>query len=252
MAVNNITDGASVIQIIESGVVPDFVRYKKFGRASAAGNGVWSTIWDGSDNYPYSSVNLVSPTIVSSNSGDTQTIQIEAVDEEYNYVMFEIALTGDTPVPITIPIMQVFRMENMGATDLAGTITLAVSTTEYAIITNGANNYNQTQMAIMVIPAGWYGIVTKVGASLAGSGAGEINFRSKKDGEVWKVKRPLDITSQISPEEVDFFFCEKTILDVRVKPTTGSTAVSAWFDIILIKKEKFHALWGEPKRTFLD
>jgi len=242
--------GVDPILRLEAGTIPGFKRYKKFGRAPTLVNGQWGTIWDGNVDYPYADVNLVSPTLVSTNAGDTQTINIEGVDEDFQYVNMDVVLTGDTPVSLPEDIMLPFRMENMSADSLAGTVSLSVGATDYAIIRNGANEYNQTQMAIMVVPAGYYGLVTKVGFSYAGNNTGEVNYRSKSFGGAWKTKRPLDI-NEVYSEEVDFFFPEKTILDVRAKPSTANTSASAWFDLILVEKEVFHALWDDPGRVTL-
>ena len=146
--------------------------------------------------------------------------------------------------------MQPFRMENISATSLAGEVTLNADGTTYAIIQNSTNKYNQTQMAIMAVPTGYYGLVTKVGFSYAGNNTGEVNYRTKPFGQTWKTKRPIDIRSEYV-ENVDFFFDEKTLLDVRAKPSTANTSASAWFDIILVEKAVFHALWDEPNRVSL-
>lgn len=248
MGVQIIANAASPEQLVEAGVIPGFTRYKKFGRSANLVNGQWTTVWDGNTDYDYPTVNLVSPTIVSTDAADTGIVIVEAVDEDFNYRAFEVQLNGLTPVPITgVPFMQPFRMESKDGDNLAGTVTLAAAGTDYAIITNGDNNYNQSQMAIMVVPKGFYGLVTKVGFAFAGSNTGEINYRSKSFGEAWKTKRPLDI-NEVYSEDVNFFFDERTLLDVRAKPSNANTKGSAWFDIILVKTDVFHRLYGEPKR----
>ena len=251
MAIQVKANAPDPILLAEAGVIPRFVRFKKFGRAPSASSGVWTTIWDGNVDYPYPSGNLTAPTIVSTNAGDNQNIVIQAVDENFKYKTQTITLNGLTPVNLDIDIMQPFRMENIGSTSLAGSVTLVASATTYAQILNGANEYNQTQMAIMVVPKGYYGLVTKVGSSMAENQSAEINYRAKPFGEPWKVRRPLDIKAEVYVEEVNFFFNEKTILDVRIKPQSANTAVSAWFDILLVEKDRFHQLWGLPNRTEL-
>lgn len=251
MAINIQQNAPDILQLLEAGVFPGFVRYKKFGRSPIAPKDIWTTIWDGNVDYPYPSANLVSPTIVSTDAADTQDVIIEGVDQEFKYVIQTVTLNGLTPVPLSKDIMIPFRMEGDGEDDLQGQIDLAAAGTSYAIIRNGGDSYNQTQMSIMVIPAGYYGFITKVGASIAALNSGEINYRAKAFGKAWKVKRPLDLTSQVVPEEVDFFFDEKTILDVRVMPSANNTSTSAWFDVILIEKALFIAEFGEPFRATL-
>ena len=251
MSVDIRNQGIDPFLRLEAGVIPGFVRYKKFGRGELQLAGSWYTVWDGNTDYPYPTANLASPVIKSSSEGDTQDIVIEGVDENFNYVIMTVTLNGINNVALPEAIMQIFRMENDSADSLTGEVTVQVGATVYGKIKNGANNYNQSQMSIMVVPTGYYGLVSKVGASVAANKSAEVNYRAKEYGKAWKVKRPLDITSQTYVEDVDFFFDEKTILDVRMKPTANNTFVSAWFDITFVRKDVFHRLWDAPRRTRL-
>lgn len=250
MAVNIKNNAPNVTQVIEAGVIPGFVRYKKFGRAPSISNGQWGTVWDGSVDYPYPTVNLVSPSIVSTDVSDDQDIVIEAINDQFKFVKQTVSLNGTTPVNLPKDIMIPFRMENVSADSLLGEVTLVSNAVTYAYIKNSGNEYNQSQMAIMAIPVGYYGLVTKVGFTFAGTNAGEVNYRAKPFGQAWKTKRPLDLNQPLV-EQVDFFFDEKSLIDVRAKPSTANSAASAWFDLILVEKEVFHRIWGDPKRFSL-
>jgi len=233
--------------LIDAGVIHGHQMIHKFGRAVGPANGQWSNVWNGGGMIPFTGLNLVAPTIVSTGA-DTVDIQIKGVKLEngdWNIATYTITLTGTTPVVIPGDIMSVYRMTNVGAVDLVGDVTLQDGATVYAKIVAGP--YNSTQMAWMPIPTGYVGMPVKFGASIDTGKAAQIAYRYRAFGQVARLAMIFDISGQKISGDVEYSFDEKTILDAICKPTIAGTDVSANFDVILIEKPLFEQLYGEFK-----
>jgi hypothetical protein len=143
---------------------------QKFGKAPSFPSAVTSTIWGGANSadiaeysYNYSPDNTANIDSVSSTStGDTQSIIIEGLDINYNFVSQAVTLTGQTRAALTTPLVRAFRVQNMGITDFAGFIYIYVNTalsggrpidtTQIRVVVDSSDN--QTLMAMWTVPAG--------------------------------------------------------------------------------------------------
>lgn len=238
--------------LIQAGVIEGYSLTHKFGRIDAPAAGAWSNIWDGGGMYPYKyTANIDTPEVSSLDNGDAgKVVFIEGIDEDFVKQTEEVVLLGITPVELVNSYMIIYRLVNKGnGTDDAGSLADEVSVkgavagadsgVVFAKITNGSNNYNQTQMALFVVPAGSVGIVKKIGTSNPDKNC-QIAYRAKNIGEPFQVKRVEDMIDQTSQLDVDYYFDEKTIMDILCKPTAVGSEIAAWFDVIVITKEKFN------------
>jgi hypothetical protein len=256
----NVNDRSSGLNIAQGNVTGQTFIHK-FGNAPsfATGNGI-VTIWDAADGsgsaqyqYNYSSTADID-SISSSNAGDTQDIEIQGLDANYNLVTQTVTLNGQTTVILPTPLIRVFRMFNDNSTTLAGNVFLYTNGTA---TTGGVPNVtaniragievpnNQTLMAIYTVPAGktaymrdWYA------ATAAGnkSATYKVILKARNFGKVFRTKHVSSIsdvavnTYQHKYEEPEVF-AEKTDIEMTVELlSTGVTgaSISAGFDLVLV------------------
>ena len=223
----------------------------KFGQNLTIDTGTPADIWDFETVYVYSTTADID-TLSSSNAGDKQDIIIYGLDTNWEEVVQTITLNGQTKVSLTTSLVRVYRMKNLGTTDIAGVVYCYV---DCAIVTGvpGTDNNvraiisgsnNQTLMAIYTIPAGYTGYLINSYVSLtkarAGK-AGELMFRARPYGGVFLTKATIGMNSagtsyidrtRIIPNKIP----EKTDIAIHCPSVTANdTSISAGFEIILIK-----------------
>jgi hypothetical protein len=128
------------------------------------------TLWDGADGldiaeyqYNYSPDNTANIDSISSTStGDTQSVEIQGLDANYNLVIQTKTLTGQVRAALDTPLIRVFRVKNKGATNFAGYVYVYVNTalsggrpidtTQIRAAVDNGNN--QTLMSLYSVPDG--------------------------------------------------------------------------------------------------
>jgi hypothetical protein len=192
--------------------------------------------------------------LISSSGADTVDIEIQGLDGNYDLVTQTITLNGTTDVDISATgtdLLRVFRMKNVGATDLAGDVyirtngsaqTGGVPNTANTIRGRIQNGNNQTLMAIYTIPDGYTGYIRDWYASTAGAKRDSqhtIEVKARPLGQVFQLKHLSNIsvtgTSYIQHvyEEPEVFSA-KTDVEMRMDTDTDIAGVSAGFDIVLV------------------
>lgn len=252
---------------IAEGSVQGHTFVHKFGNAPDFDTGDNEvTIWDGANDallgggamsYTYSSsadIGLLS----SSNAGDSQDIEIQGLDTDGNLLTQTFTLNGQTDVDLSSTgsdYKRVFRMKNVGSTDIAGVVYLringsaqsggvpTVANTVRAII-NGSNN--QTLMALYTIPKGRTGYMRSFFAAEAGGKKSTnyiIKVKAKPKGQVFQVKHKTAVSSgatssfqhtYVEPE----VFTSETDIEISAQITEASITagdVAAGFDIVLVE-----------------
>ena len=236
-------------ELISAGVIEDYEMIHKFGRIAAATTS-WQNVSDLGGLIPFTGVNLITPVLVSAAAGDTADIDVYGVkllDGDWIPVKYTVTLNGVTDVALPGDIMSVYRMKNVSGASIAGDVSLIDRgdlDAVYAKIIDGVNDYNQTQMAWMPIPTNYIAIVVNVGSAVADGKLVQMAYRFKPFGEVAKIKRIFDSVDQKQQDEITYVFDEKGILDVICKAAVGGNTVSAYFDVIFIKKDTFESKYG--------
>ena len=224
------------------------------------------TIWDGANDtlfagsppmtYTYSSsadIGLIS----SSDVNDTQDIEMQGLDSNFDLVVQTITLNGQTDVDISatgVDMVRIFRMKNVGSTDLVGVVYIrtngsaqsggvpSVANTIRAIVNNGNN---QTLMALYTIPNGKTGYLRDWFAATAGASRDseyKIRIFARPDGEVFQLKHTSAISDTASSayqhdyEEPETFQA-KTDIELQIEMLTAAATqgdISGGFDIVLV------------------
>ncbi len=219
------------------------------------------SIWDGADDgyinqmvYQYSTTADID-TLSSSNAGDTQDVEVQGLDSNYDLVTQTVTLNGQTQVTLTTALLRIFRIKNVGTSDNAGHIySYTTGTTATAGVPDTPANVraiiqpgnNQTLMAIYTIPNGYTGYIRDWYASTAGANKTSnypIELRARPFGEVFQLKH-LSAISDVGSSYIQHvyeepgIFEEKTDIEMRASMTAaGGTAgsVSSGFDIVLVE-----------------
>lgn len=232
----------------------------KFGSAPDFDTGDGTIdIWDGANDaglnamqYTYSTTADID-TLSSSNVGDTVDIEVQGLDANYDLSTETVTLTGQTKVTLTTPLIRVFRLKNVGSSDLLGsvycyvdgTITTGIpdtATDVRAIIDNGNN---QTLMAIYTVPAGKTAYMRGFYGATAGASRDTnivLDLKARPFGQVFQLKHRSAISSTAtSILKYDYVepqpFSEKTDIVMRATITESAitgASISAGFDLVLV------------------
>jgi len=214
-------------------------------------------IWDGVDStldtgkiasYTFSTTDDID-TVSSSDNGDTQDIEIQGLDVNWDIVTQVKTLTGQTKVSLDTPLIRVFRMQNIDSTDIAGAVYCYVdgdisagvpdtATDVRAIINNGNN---QTLMSIYSIPRGKTGYARSFYAAMATkkTSSSIINLKSRVFGSVFRLKNVSSLNTA-GTSRFQHTFVEPSVLTAKTDiimsadTDTNDVAVGSGFDIVLV------------------
>lgn len=243
------------------GLIPGVSSINKFGRNTDVDTGgtLGKDIWDGGIG---AAADWVPPTvarvhqIVSSSVDDTsdgtgaRTVEVLGLGGNFKPLRETVVMNGTTNVP-TSPLIMIHRMitRTAGSTGWNVGIIKATADTDNTITAQITANFNQTQMAIMQIPAGMTGVVLQFYAHINKKGGANV-FADilpflKPPGEVWQLKATAGISftgtsaivHPISPPAISR---EKTLVKIMAQPSADSQDISAGFDIVLFD----NSIWG--------
>lgn len=208
-------------------------------------------IWDGATPYTY----LGAATALKISSDDTddddggtgaRTVQIYGCDGDYEEVNEVVTLDGQTAVTTTNTYLRVWRMivrsaGSQGVNDGkiyagTGTVTGGVPANIYAQI---SDTRNQTLMAIYTVPVGKTALLNTVRYTCDANKTVTVLLRVRPFGEVFQTKDLAVLhagakTVQRSyPMKID----AKSDIEILGAVSTGSTEVSASFELVLVDRE---------------
>tara|TARA_R110001599_G_scaffold5573_2_gene27943 strand:+ start:687 stop:1418 length:732 start_codon:yes stop_codon:yes gene_type:complete len=197
------------------------------------------SVWTYGGLYPWDS--LVSPQIIylkSSNSGDTSTVRVQGLDENWNEVSEIISITGVTVVSTTTTFRRVFRMVYDTGASNVGAITAHVTNGTGVVVAHIPATYGQTLMAIYTIPAGFTGYMLNLDATLNKGEDGNLNLYRREFGTSFNIAHMAEIYQNTYRYDfsVPLVFTEKSDIDFRLAEVeTSNTRVTSNFDMILIE-----------------
>ena len=238
--------------LVNLGYIPRVTSIYKFGYNDDVDSGVEEDVWDYGGMYTYSTTADID-SISSSSALDTQDILIYGLDANWEQVEQIVTLQGQTKVTLTTPLIRVWRMINIGTTNLAGNVYLYVDGTISGGIPTIANTIrafiedgnNQTLMLLYTVPSGYTAHVRRVTASLGGlvAGYGTFKFWARPYGRVFSLNGIIDLdTDGVSVHEALFqewlAFPEKTDFRVSCVVNANNMKVSGSADIYLTKNEE--------------
>lgn len=235
-------------------LIPHHSIIDKFGENPEIDTGTFpEDIWEAGGLYNYDAdgtAPIVS--LVSDNIADTEPITITGLDIDGNEVEQTITLTGTTRVALTTPLWRVHIMENVGTTNLVGTVYCYVGTGGVPLLANTRaiidNGNNRTLMALYTIPKGKIGFLYRgeLGASRSvTAGEARCAYFSRRFGSVFTIKKRVNLSNagtSIYKDARSFPDIVPALTDIKLSIESVSAngmGVFGTFDILLIDQEIF-------------
>lgn len=201
------------------------------------------TIWDGSSEYEFPLDLGESIQVESSNTGDSQEIIVQGLDENFLEQSWTGNLNGTSAVNVQGLWSRVFRAFNNDSSDISGDINIFKSgdtSKSYAQILNGNN---QTLMSVYTIPANYTGYLIKYQATAHNSqSSSEIGYtlqmKTREEGKVFRVKSTTSVGTSFEVSK-DYLFPLKLepktdIIFNAVSANGNNGAINVDFDIALL------------------
>jgi len=227
---------------VAKGEIAGHTIMSKFGQNDDIGTGAYEDIWDGGGTYPYPADGTAPITrLISDNAADTELIEVQGLDINGDLVIQTKTLTGTTAVILDTPLWRVFRLKNIGTSDIVGKICAIndADTVDYACIIGGNN---QTLMALYTIPNDKTGYLLQgtnslIGLTRAYSLSGKLMMRPY--GLVFQLKKTFGLASDGSGYMVMPFPLPGKIparTDIRVSAISSSNGggLNTTFEILLV------------------
>lgn len=240
--------GANAFEMeIPLGHVPGQKSVNKFGGNVDIAANTKEDVWDVGGEYPYPSNGTAPIThIVSTSAIDTEPIEIQGLDINGAEIVQTITLTGTTIAPLTTALWRVFRLKNVGTSDLVGAVD-AVDSGETEIYARISIGNNQTLMALYTVPLGYIALLTKYYATTVdATNKSPTSTRfglwardTTVDG-VFQLKHVVGIPAGGSMVEHAFIpfpsTTELTDIKITALPLDQAADVAAGFDLILVEE----------------
>lgn len=247
----------------------DHLIVNKFGRTADIDTSETETVWDGAglaalstsdvQTYPWPAA-AVTLYASSDDANDTEIVEIQGLDANWDLQMKEVTLAGLTFTAVDGTWMRVFRAKNVGTADLVGNVYIHTDTADAAVADGIPDDPatqlmaaidivgvpNQTLMALYTIPNDKVGILKKFcyGTNKGGGGATtrevDLILQVRNPGEVfrtiWNVSANNTGTgNQCQHFEYPAILPEKTDIRVRaLNAVAANTEVTAQFAILMV------------------
>ena len=196
------------------------------------------TVWSVSNAYPWDSL-ATDQTLycLSTAAGDTNDLEIQGLDANWNLQTEVITLTGTTAVTTTNTFLRVFRMRYLGTSANTGTVTVRVTSGTGTIVGQIDADIGQTLMAIYSVPAGHTAYLMGGDITVDANKVAQLDFKIRLFGEFFRTQHTAEVTGIYDKTfRMPLPIPEKSDIDVMVSTVASpNTRASANFDLILVK-----------------
>ena len=245
---------------VSRGKVKGAFKVTKFGANDNVGTSM-ETVWDAGGLYPWDEFDSATTVnIISTSTEDDEDqgggvegtgahrITIEGLDNDYNLVSETLITNGTSQRASTTEFKRVYRayVIKSGTDDTnAGTISIRVGTTTVGQIrVTGGEGLGQTFMSTYTVPAGYTGYIYHWNISTAKaynlSADSDVYLVQRNGGEQSWRAQDIVHTNANSIERTYTFplkINEKTDIEVRGLSSTSGIAISATYQILLLKND---------------
>jgi len=247
--------GKSWLQSVSEGKVLGYSTLGKFGYNPAIATTTDpETVWEGGGVYNYSTTADIQ-SLASDNALDTQSIKIQGLDILGRESIQTYTLTGTTRVALDPLLYRVYRMENMGTTDLAGTIFCYTGTGAVPAIGDAEvkalidNGNNQTLMALSTVPLGKVGFLYRGEGGLSFSAGPQatdyanVEYRTRLKGGVFKIQKRVSIITtgtSIFQDALSFPVPLPALTDIEIYVSEVSAIMGVWaiYEMLLVDEDQ--------------
>lgn len=201
------------------------------------------TVWTGGGLYPWSALNVAKTLyILSNDSNEEGTVELQGLDEDYNVVTETVTLNGSTAVTTLNTFLRVYRMiytDDGGGN--VGVITARVDSPSGTVVAQIEGVLSQTLMCVYTVPAGYTAYMMAVDFSVQKNKDAQVlmmqrtfntnNFRIAHMAEVYESTYRYDFPIPLP-------LPEKTDLELRTDNVeTNNTRVTSNFTMVLVNNE---------------
>ena len=201
------------------------------------------TVWTGGGLYPWSALNVAKTLyILSNDSNEEGTVELQGLDEDYNVVTETVTLNGSTAVTTLNTFLRVYRMiyTDAGGGNV-GVITARVDSPSGTVVAQIEGVLSQTLMCVYTVPAGYTAYMMAVDFSVQKNKDAQVlmmqrtfntnNFRIAHMAEVYESTYRYDFPIPLP-------LPEKTDLELRTDNVeTNNTRVTSNFTMVLVNNE---------------
>jgi len=200
------------------------------------------TIWSGEGLYPWSAFdNIQTLYLISTDSGDTGTIELQGLDADFLPITETVTMTGLTAKATQNQFKRIFRMVYTGPAGAPnlGTITARTVSGTGTVVSHMVEGTAQTLMAVYTVPANYqaYGAQYTVGIGKGGDAEFQVVTRSNSPTGSFRIRGNLELyqTTFTQTYKVPVLLPPKTDIDFRAVTTGNNFPATANFDLLLTK-----------------
>lgn len=228
---------------ISKGNISNVGYVRKFGENPVSANGVWETVWDGSNIYVYppasSGVTITSDSDYDDpDDGDgAQSVHIYGLESGTWALQDEVIAMSGSSIYNYVSLYRAYII-GVGVSGVnVGTISININAVAYAKI---LPDEGQTLMAVYTIPSGVTGYVDSWRTGVIADESAQVKtadfrLRTRKPNESMRTRDTAGIkdANETHPLEYDMKLTEMTDIWVEAKAGTNSTKVTGGFNIEL-------------------
>lgn len=206
---------------------------QKFGYNTDVGTS-FETIWDGSSVYTFPTTATTATLTSASGATDAGVeVYIEGVDANYTAQNEIVTLDASGTFTTTNTYLRIHRAYVAGSTACAGNITITVNALTVAIV---KSDYQQTQMCVYTVPAGYTAYIVQVDASIEKQKEVVIKLQVKEENGVALTKAIIASFGAPLTRRFDLPMMVPEKSDIELHGKAGATtAIGAEIEIILEK-----------------
>lgn len=202
----------------------------KFGENATMGSGTQETIWGLTDAHEtYLAANSIDSII--SSAADTVDMVVEGhtiSGSDFTFVTQTATLTGVVRVVLATPLARVSRIYNVGATDLAGDVTVYINAGDDYITANGSN---QSAKCATTLSSVDYWLITSVVVSVKAGNNAVVDFELQIRDSGGVFRTVFTTSAGVGSGAVQVAFEEPIIVppnsDVRMVGTSDTATTKA-------------------------
>jgi len=248
---------------VNMGRIPGYSVVDKFGVVPQVTTATDpADIWEHGGVYPFDTNGTAPIQYTSSSSAlDTgQTVNIQGLDINGDFVEQTVNTNGQSVVDLTTPLWRVYRMQNDSDTgnDINGILYCHTDSTPSSGVPNSADiramindGHNQTLMCIYTVPKGKVGFLYRgeLGVELEGNAASlseyaHLHYESRRYGKLFKVKKAITCIvggSATYQDARSFPDIIPALTDIRLRAVEVTMTMGLWgtFDILLVDENIF-------------
>lgn len=231
------SDGITNVINIASGQMEGTSAVFKHGFNSSFQNGVEESFWGGSTLYPWTAWDTPGVLSLVSSAGDTGTVTIDGLDNNFEIITETKALNGTNAVVTDSSFVRINNMYyNTSATANSGNITASRNSTVIGYIPAG---FGTAQMAQYTVPAGYTAYVMQGVANIGkgNDGTGYFKYRLFGGGFQYAFVFLMYQSTFEYKFTIPLALPERTDIDVAMIASNSGTAASCAYDLILIQNQ---------------